>query len=407
MSNIWKGTKFSGVRFREHPTRRHGIGPDKYFAIRAQVGGKRREEALGWASEGWSAQKAAGVLAELKKAHALGEGATTLQEKREIADAERQAEQKAKDQAALDGVTFEQFFIDTYFPQAQRDKSPRTAAKEEQTFRLWLQPVIGGKPFKDISPFNLERIKQNMGKADRAARSIHYALAIVRQIFNHARRLDVFIGDNPVSKVKKPVADNRRMRFLNRDEGEQLLEALAEKSRDVHDITLVSLYCGLRAGEIFKLTWADVDWTRRSLFCRDTKSGRDRTVPMPERVVAMLRTRKSGKASELVFPGRGGCTIIQISDTFNRVVAALGFNDGVDDPRQKVCFHSMRHSYASQLAGRGVDMIVLRELLGHHDISMTLRYSHLQPDRLRAAVDMLDEPERKPGKVLDIAAGKR
>jgi integrase len=407
MGYLWQSTSVNGIRFREHEERKHGVKKDRFYQLRYMHEGQRFEESLGWASQGWTLEKAMARLAEIKENIRLGQGPQSLKAKRALAKAERQAEQAAQEQAKLEGLTFGQFFTETYFPQAERDKSPRSAAKEEQTFRLWLAPVIGGKPFKDISPFDLERIKQNMGKAARAARSIHYALAIVRQIFNHARRLDIYTGDNPVRKVKKPVADNRRMRFLTREEGDLLLEALAEKSADVHDIALTSLYCGLRAGEIFKLVWADVDLTRGTIYCRDTKSGRDRTVPMPERVVAMLKTRGPGQPAELVFPGRGGKRIVQISDTFNRVVNALGFNDGVDDPRQRIVFHSMRHSYASQLAERGVDMIVLRELLGHHDMAMTLRYSHLQPDRLRAAVDLLDEPAAKTAKVVDMTARRR
>ena len=57
MAMQWQRTKFPGVRYREHPTRKHGLHRDRYFAIRAQVDGKRREEGLGWASKGWNAQK--------------------------------------------------------------------------------------------------------------------------------------------------------------------------------------------------------------------------------------------------------------------------------------------------------------------------------------------------------------
>ncbi len=52
MGTEWKSTKFTGVRYREHPTRKHGIQKDKYYAVRYQKNGKRKEEGLGWASQG-------------------------------------------------------------------------------------------------------------------------------------------------------------------------------------------------------------------------------------------------------------------------------------------------------------------------------------------------------------------
>ena len=54
----WQSTGFPGVRFYKHPNRKHGVKYDRYFAIRYQHDGKRREEGLGWSSEGWTAEKA-------------------------------------------------------------------------------------------------------------------------------------------------------------------------------------------------------------------------------------------------------------------------------------------------------------------------------------------------------------
>ena len=74
----WKKTKHQGVRYYEHKTRKHGVNLDRYFAIRYQVDGKRKEEGLGWTSDKWTAEKAALELAALKKARTLGEGLARL-----------------------------------------------------------------------------------------------------------------------------------------------------------------------------------------------------------------------------------------------------------------------------------------------------------------------------------------
>ena len=78
----WISTNFPGVRYYKHPTRKHGVKYDRYFAIRYQRGGNRKEEGVGWSSEGWTAEKAFKELAELKEAYKKGEGETSLAEKR-------------------------------------------------------------------------------------------------------------------------------------------------------------------------------------------------------------------------------------------------------------------------------------------------------------------------------------
>lgn len=78
-----------------------------------------------------------------------------------------------------------------------------------------------------------------------------------------------------------------------------------------------------------------------------------------------------------------------MSRVFLNTVNELGFNTGVTDPRRRVVFHTLRHTYASWLVQAGVDLYVVRDLLGHSSIKMTERYSHLAPERLKGAVDML------------------
>ncbi len=156
MAYSWIQTKHEGIRFREHPTRRHGVKPDQYFAIRYRVDGKRREEGLGWASQGWTAQRAAGELAKLKEAHRTGQGAHTLAEKRAQAAEQRQAEAEAKAQEVRDNLTFGYIFQASYLPQARANKKPTSVRTEEILYRLWIGPIIGDKPLKSLAPFHLE-----------------------------------------------------------------------------------------------------------------------------------------------------------------------------------------------------------------------------------------------------------
>lgn len=406
MGYTWNQTKHEGVRYREHPTRKHGVKPDQYFVIRYRVEGKRHEEALGWASQGWTAAKAAQTLAKLQEAARTGEGATSLAEKRKQAEAQREQERQEEETRARELVTFGQIFHDSYMPAAHLNKSKVSCDKEDGFYRNWIGGVLGSKALVSIAPFDLERLKKIMLEAGKSPKTTHYCLAVVRQVFNFAKRNGLFHGDNPVSFVKKPTADNRRLRFLSHEEADRLLAALAERSPDVHSMALLSLHCGLRAGEIFSLTWQDVDLGRGILSLRDTKSGKCRAAIMTDAVKDMLAARQAGMPpSDLVFPSRTGERIMEMSNTFQLVADGLGLNNGVTDRRQKVVFHTLRHTFASWLVEQGVDLYTVKELMGHSTLAMTERYSHLSPDKLRRAVKTLEagiEKTKAGGKVVRL-----
>jgi hypothetical protein len=107
-------TIYPGVRFREHPTRKFNGKQDKYFFIRYRYQGRLKEEGLGWASEGWNASKASGVLGKLKESIKLGEGPQTLAEKRRILKEKQEAEQTKKEREKRENITFGQIFSNQY-----------------------------------------------------------------------------------------------------------------------------------------------------------------------------------------------------------------------------------------------------------------------------------------------------
>jgi integrase len=130
----------------------------------------------------------------------------------------------------------------------------------------------------------------------------------------------------------------------------------------------------------------------------------------------MLERRHKGQAkSEFVFPADGGKLRAWVPDTFARVVDELGFNntgeftedvDGnpipvkIQDRRQHVVFHSLRHTFASWLVMKGVPLYTVAQLMGHSTIVMTQRYSHLAPDSMRhAAMKLQGVLDKQPAKV--------
>lgn len=357
---------------------------DIYFSIRYTRNGKQYEESIGYKSEGFTAAQAYEILSELKRDIKTGK-ALSLREKTEQREQEKIANEAAN-------MTFSELFEEYYQPHIQNKDKKSTYDREIHLYKKWLKPVLGGVKLNLISRISLIRLLQPMEKKRLSNRSKNYAIALTRQVFNFAIRNELFAGDNPAAKfdeLKKE--DNRRMKFLSEEELNNLLEELKKHSYSVYLMALISADCGLRAGEIFKLTWADVSLEEKMLFLRDTKNGKNRFAYMTDRVAEEFSKLKQGEGNEFVFQSKTGGKIDHVSRTFERAVKALGLNDGITDRRQKVVFHSLRHTFASRLVQKRVSLYEVKELLGHSDIAMTQRYSHLANETLREAVSKLNE----------------
>ncbi len=392
-SNIkWHKTKFPGVRYREHETRKHGIQPDKYFAITYKYEGKTKTEAIGWSSNGIKPQIAANILSELKVNQTQGKFPQTLKQKKEMATNHLKEKETRELAEKEKGITFDEIWSQFYRPQAKSNKAVTSWKREESLHRIWISPAIGTVPFAEVSAIDLERIKTNMAKKERSPRSIQYALATVRQVYNVAKKMDLFNGDNPVKKIKMPKMDNRRTRFLSEDEAEQLLEILKDKHHQLYIIALVSIYGGLRAGEIVNLEWKDLNFAEGMVLIRDSKNTLSRHAFMTKRVKKELREfrKQTDPTQKPVFSAQKGKKINEVSRSFNEAVDELGLNVGIDDRRQKVVFHTLRHTFASWLVQRGTPLYTVAKLMGHSTLAMTERYAHLAPDNLRAAISVLE-----------------
>ena len=111
---------------------------------------------------------------------------------------------------------------------------------------------------------------------------------------------------------------------------------------------------------------------------------------MTRAVKEALLKRLPEKPEELIFTDRRkGGQIADVSHSFTRTVDAIGLNEGITDTRQKITFHSLRHTFASWLALQGETLLTIRDLLGQKTLTMTMRYTHLIPDhKRRAALDL-------------------
>jgi integrase len=168
--------------------------------------------------------------------------------------------------------------------------------------------------------------------------------------------------------------------------GKQVSELPSGYVDRLQPIVLTAINTGLRRGELFSLRWADIDFDSKVLTVRAAaaKSQRSRRVPLNVEAFEVLEKWHQGqnpKLTDLVFPGDEGQRLTNINISWRNLRKAaklVGFR-----------FHDLRHHFASRLVQRGVDLNTVRELMGHADLTMTLRYAHLAPDGLSAAVAKL------------------
>jgi site-specific recombinase XerD len=164
-------------------------------------------------------------------------------------------------------------------------------------------------------------------------------------------------------------------------------------------MALLSLHTGMRASEIFKLTWGCVDTQRGIITILDAKSGKGRPAFMTEQIKNIFNEMKHGNNDDIVFLRKDKNPYTEIPTLFRDIVTDLKFNENVSDTRQRVCFHTLRHTMASWHAEGGTDLYILKELLGHGSITLTERYSHLSNGALQEAT-------RNFGKKVKTATNK-
>jgi integrase len=267
------------------------------------------------------------------------------------------------------------------------DENKRRARDDRSRYRTWLEPLLGGKSLTSISPLDLERLKKIMRDKNKSDATVTHALCVVRQAFNKAVEWRLWLGENPCKAVRFPKPNNARQRFLSHKEADSLMEALAKKSKQIERVARLSLYGGFRVAEVFSLKWSDVDTRNGIITVLDAKNGESRPVFITDQIRAVLDELTPGEPDDLIFTTRQKKPIVWLSKSFERVVDDLGLNKGISDRRQKLTFHTLRHTFASWSVMAGVPLYTVGKALGHKTTTMTARYSHLSPDSQRAAFE--------------------
>ena len=244
-----------------------------------------------------------------------------------------------------------------------------------------------------------------MAGADRTPRMQQYVARTFAMVWRSAKDHGLVDTDCPTKSgsFRLPKVDNERQRYLTVDEEIALLEAVKKRSPQAHDMAVVALDAALRFGEVAALTWQCVDLDGGALQILDTKSGRDRTVPMTERLRGLFTAMERGRGGELVFPNQKGALQTQVPSAFKRGLVDARLNEGVTNSKLRASFHSLRHTAASRLVQAGVDLYLVQRILGHSVPTTTTRYSHLAGENLADAMQRMERAKRKKGaKVIPL-----
>ena len=383
-----KIAKFTGVYANPSKKRKHNGRNDKCYYIAFQDKNKKLIwEKVGWASEGYSAdfasKKRSERIAEVKHGKVIP------------ADLRKE-----------EPLTFEDIW-DDFYEYAKRDK--KSYRDDYFRYKKHIKPRFSGRLARDIVSEDIEAFKGDLLDPDGGGLSeqtVCHVLGLMRTVFNRAIKSGKFSGRNPVSGVKFPSTNNKnRLRYLTPFEVDNmLLPMLSEASQTIYEISYVSIYTGMRADEIFSLRWQDINLESRTIHILETKNTEARTAYITDGLLDIFKAKKRGLPHEYVFPQEmkinKGKTLFEknplkkkvtIGNTYRRIIEEIGFNDGVEDTRYRVCFHTLRHTFGSWLAIRGESLQTIGELMGHKRISQTQRYAHLCPDKKKLAVAGLHE----------------
>jgi integrase len=277
------------------------------------------------------------------------------------------------------------------------------------------------KPIEELKKYELEQWRMKRQREGTKAATINRKITALKAALNWGVKQEL-IESNPLNRLQ-PLQERdseEKVHYLSPDEKMRLLVALDEReakmraSRESHNkwlsvrgketlptlgngyadylkpMVLLAMNSGMRRGSLFSLKWGDIDFATKIMNLRasTTKAGKTLRLPMNQTVIDTLtiwRQQSADTTSEaLIFPShkKKSTLMVDIKRSWEAVLKAAQI--------ENFRFHDLRHDFASQLVMQGVDLNVVRELLGHADMKMTLRYAHLAPESKLRAVELLD-----------------
>ncbi|MBR7215349.1 DUF4102 domain-containing protein [Pseudomonas sp. B2021] len=304
------------------------------------------------------------------------------------------------------------FIEDTYMPWFKAHHKGHE--KTQHTLSNNYDPIMSQR-LDAITGRDLEQIRTGWMQAGNKASTVNRKMGSISGVFSRAVEWE-YIDTHPLAKLKQLKVDSKGViRYLAADETKRLRDALDARQDEMRDeresanawrtdrhrepmpsllglpftdhlkpMVLVSLNTGMRRGELFDLKWTAVNFDTKTITVAGatTKTSDTRHIPMNKESIGVLEAwKKQVSKSPYVFPGQGGGRFEDVKSAWLKLLERAQ----IDGFR----WHDMRHDFASRLVMAGVPLNTVRDLLGHADIKMTLRYAHLAPGTKAAAVELI------------------
>jgi integrase len=241
---------------------------------------------------------------------------------------------------------------------------------------------FGHYPLRRFDTRMMEQFQTEKLQKGQKPATVNRHIATLKHMFTKATDWNM-VEDETLKRVRKAKLleeNNRRLRYLSKDECQALINACKDHLRP---IVITALNTGMRKEEILNLKWDNVDLKNGFILLDITKNGERREIP----INATLKEIFSGIVRRIDIPyvfydNESGQRYGNIRRSFLTACKKANIRD--------FHFHDLRHCFASHLVMAGVDLTTVKELLGHKTLTMTLRYSHLAPSHKVKAVDILD-----------------
>jgi len=230
-----------------------------------------------------------------------------------------------------------------------------------------------------VEQYKSKRAKDNTYRGTVISKAtVNRELICLKKMFSKAIDWEL-IKENPTKGVKLYKEELKPFRVVTPVE----FEAVYNHASDyLKPILLTAYNTGMRYSEVLNLKWCDINFDEGFITVTETKSGKYRTIPMNETLRQTLVDIYQQTKSEYVFVRENGEPVKDIRKSFDNAKKKSGVH--------KFVFHDLRHSFASRLVMKGVDLITVQQLLGHSSIVMTERYSHPSSKHKMDAVLTLD-----------------
>jgi site-specific recombinase XerD len=257
----------------------------------------------------------------------------------------------------------------------------------EYSFNTILKDIDVKTPLLRLHTNQLEKVLlAHYQKSKTGAHSIYRTL---KSAFQKAIQWK-YLTENPFKSIKLPKVNKNHPLFITLEDLKKILTN--ECNPDFKELYSFAFYTGMRLNEIINLKWDCIDFNSNKISVKNTdgfttKSKLERIIPVNKTLFKLLSDRKEialSDKNDFVFKKSRGVKLNPdtVSRNFKRAVIKSELNT-------KIHFHTLRHSFASNLIINGVSLYIVKELLGHQDYSTTQIYSHLSSNSLEDAVNKL------------------